>query len=153
MNGPHLNHAFSFGNFKYSFGNQNIHITLERRVLIYHLDYSLQLSDIFILQKAEMEEMTEEDLKRLRAEVSVCFIFVVPTDKKPRKTFEITPLCAPKYSIVPGVGGFPDFFWIGIPIFMLLRSPCKNFKPYDNPFWCFNNGIKITRTRTRTRKD
>ena len=26
---------------------------------------------------------------------------------------------------------------IGILIFMLLRSPCKNLKPYDNPFWGF----------------
>ena len=26
------------------------------------------------------------------------------------------------------------FFLIGILIFMLLRSPCKDLKPYDNPF-------------------
>jgi hypothetical protein len=25
---------------------------------------------------------------------------------------------------------------------MLLRSPCKNLKPYDNPFWGFEKGIK-----------
>ena len=23
---------------------------------------------------------------------------------------------------------------------MLLRSPCKNLEPYDNPFWGFSNG-------------
>ena len=30
----------------------------------------------------------------------------------------------------------------GILIFMILRSPCKNVKPYNNPFWVFNNGGK-----------
>ena len=25
---------------------------------------------------------------------------------------------------------------------MLLWSPCKNLKPYDNPFWDLNNGGK-----------
>jgi hypothetical protein len=25
---------------------------------------------------------------------------------------------------------------------MLLRSPCKNLKPYDNPFLGFEKGIK-----------
>ena len=30
--------------------------------------------------------------------------------------------------------------FIGILIFMLLRSPCKNLKPYDNPFRDFSNG-------------
>jgi hypothetical protein len=33
--------------------------------------------------------------------------------------------------------GGPQLFWIGILIFMLLRSPCKNLEPYDNPFWGF----------------
>jgi hypothetical protein len=36
-----------------------------------------------------------------------------------------------------GGWGVPKFFFIGILIFMLLRSPCKNLKPYDNPFWGF----------------
>ena len=34
-------------------------------------------------------------------------------------------------------------FLIWILIFMLLRSPCKDLKPYDNPFWDFSNGGKI----------
>ena len=32
-----------------------------------------------------------------------------------------------------GGRGGPRFFFIGILIFMLLRSPCKNLKTYDNP--------------------
>jgi hypothetical protein len=28
-------------------------------------------------------------------------------------------------------------FFIGILLFLLLRSPCKNVKPYDNPFCGF----------------
>ena len=33
-----------------------------------------------------------------------------PKFRNPWTTFENTPLCAPKYSIVHGVGGVPDFF-------------------------------------------
>jgi hypothetical protein len=34
-----------------------------------------------------------------------------------------------------------NFFCLfSILIFIVLRSPCKKFKPYDNPFWDFNNG-------------
>jgi hypothetical protein len=36
---------------------------------------------------------------------------------------------------VQGVGGFPDLFLVGILIFLLLRSPCKISRPYDNSFW------------------
>jgi hypothetical protein len=32
--------------------------------------------------------------------------------------------------------------FIGILIFLLLRSPCKNLEPYDNPFWGFSNSGK-----------
>jgi hypothetical protein len=40
-----------------------------------------------------------------------------------------------------GDEGSPQLFlFIGILIFMLLRSPCKNLKPYKIPFWDFNNG-------------
>ena len=31
--------------------------------------------------------------------------------------------------------GVPTFFFNGILIFLLVRSPCKISKPYDNPFW------------------
>ena len=40
-----------------------------------------------------------------------------------------------------GRGGL-DFFFIGILIFMLLRSPCKISKHYDNPFWERSNNRK-----------
>ena len=32
------------------------------------------------------------------------------------------------------------FLLIGIPIFVLLRIPCKVSEPYDNPLWDFSNG-------------
>jgi hypothetical protein len=32
-------------------------------------------------------------------------------------------------------GGPHIFLWVGILIFLLLRSPFKIEKPYDNPFW------------------
>ena len=32
-----------------------------------------------------------------------------------------------------GVGGVPDFVWIGILIFVLLRSLCKIVEPYSSP--------------------
>ena len=42
---------------------------------------------------------------------SLYFCYIGPHAKfrKPRTTFEITPLCAPKYSIVQGLGGSPIF--------------------------------------------
>jgi hypothetical protein len=36
-----------------------------------------------------------------------------------------------------GRGGPRNFFLIGILIFMILRGPCKNLKPYENPFCGF----------------
>ena len=39
-------------------------------------------------------------------------------------------------------GPRPFLLLIGILIFMLLRSPCKNLKPYDYTFWDFSNGGK-----------
>ena len=36
-----------------------------------------------------------------------------------------------------GRGGPQNDFFIGILLFLLLRSPCKNVKPYDNPFCGF----------------
>jgi hypothetical protein len=53
-----------------------------------------------------------------------------------KKKLNLPPL-SPKYVIVQGVGGVPDFFFIGILIFMLHRSPCTRLKPYDEPFWGF----------------
>jgi hypothetical protein len=31
-------------------------------------------------------------------------------------------------------------FFIGILIFLLLRSPCRISEPYDNPFWEKSDG-------------
>jgi hypothetical protein len=64
----------------------------------------------------------------------------MPSFGNPRTTFEITPLCASKYSIVRGVGGFLNCFldWN----WKYNRSPCKISEPYDNPFWDFSNGGK-----------
>jgi hypothetical protein len=39
-----------------------------------------------------------------------------------------------------GLQNGQKIFFIGILLFLLLRSPCKNLEPYDNPFWGFNNG-------------
>jgi hypothetical protein len=52
-----------------------------------------------------------------------------------------------------GLVGVPDFLLllIGILIFMLLRSPCEKLKPYDNPFWDFNNSGN-TRKRRKVEK-
>jgi hypothetical protein len=42
--------------------------------------------------------------------------------------------------ILGGRGGPRNIFFIGILLSLLLRSPCKNLEPYDNPFWGFSNG-------------
>jgi hypothetical protein len=36
---------------------------------------------------------------------------------------------------------------MGILIFLLLRSPCKKLKPYNNPFWGFEQGYQEKRRR------
>ena len=48
----------------------------------------------------------------------------------PRMNFENTPT---KSVIVGWVGGFPDFFWIGIILSLLLRSPCTISEAYEKP--------------------
>jgi hypothetical protein len=35
---------------------------------------------------------------------------------------------------------------------MLLRSPCKNLKPYNNPLWGFNNGGGKKRREKKKKK-
>ena len=70
-----------------------------------------------------------------------------PEFQNPRTTFENNPLCPPKYSIVRGVGRVPDFFLVGILIFLLLRSPCKISKPYENPFWEKSNPRRFPEER------
>ena len=39
-------------------------------------------------------------------------------------------------------GGGLNIFFLPEFLFILVRSPCKNLKPYDNPFWEFSNGGK-----------
>ena len=54
--------------------------------------------------------------------------------------FSNLPLFSRKiYHSEGGRGGPQLFFLTGILIFILLRSPCKNSKPYDKPFWDFSN--------------
>ena len=52
------------------------------------------------------------------------------------------PPLSPQICHSAGGRGGPRFFFIGILIFLLVRSLCKNLKPYDNPFWDFSNGGK-----------
>ena len=40
----------------------------------------------------------------------------------------------------PSGGGGPNFIFLPEFLFILVRSPCKNLKPYDNPFCEFSNG-------------
>ena len=48
------------------------------------------------------------------------------------------PPLSPQICGSAGGRGGPRLFWlIGILIFLLLMSPCKNLKAYDNPFWSF----------------
>jgi hypothetical protein len=49
--------------------------------------------------------------------------------------FEISPVSAQKLHSMGGREGPRILFGVGILIFVLLRSPCKIAKPYDNPFW------------------
>ena len=49
--------------------------------------------------------------------------------------------CPPQIVFFRGLGGGPqNIFFIGIFIFLWLRSPCKNLKSYDTPLCHFSNG-------------
>ena len=50
---------------------------------------------------------------------------------------KLPPFFAQKCHSAGGRGGPPNCFLIRILIFLLLGSPCKNLKPYDNPFLGF----------------
>jgi hypothetical protein len=58
-----------------------------------------------------------------------------PTFWNPRTTFQNTPLSVQKCHSAGGKGGPWILLWIGILIFVLLRSPFNISEPYDNPFW------------------
>ena len=68
-----------------------------------------------------------------------------PTHKKAYAKIQnpksITPPCSPQKRILQGVGGSPNFFVVGILLFLLLRSLCQISKPYDNPFWEKSNSV------------
>jgi hypothetical protein len=55
-----------------------------------------------------------------------------------------------KIGLFRGVGGVPEIiFFIEILLFLLLRSPCKKLKPYDNPFWGFEQGYQEINNKKR----
>ena len=49
--------------------------------------------------------------------------------------FKIPPFSAQKSHSARGRGVPKILFWVGILIVLLLRSPCKIAKPYNNHFW------------------
>ena len=62
------------------------------------------------------------------------------------------PPLSPQICDSAGGRGVPNlFFLIGILIFMLLRSPCTNLKPYDNPFWDFSNSGEKSKNKSKKR--
>jgi X-X-X-Leu-X-X-Gly heptad repeat protein len=42
----------------------------------------------------------------------------------------------------PGGGG-PNFIFFPEFLLFLFRSPCKNLKSYNNPFWCFEQRYRF----------
>jgi hypothetical protein len=53
-----------------------------------------------------------------------------------------------KIGLFGGEEGVPEIVClIGILIFFLLRSPCKKLKPYDNPFWGFEQRYEEKRRK------
>jgi hypothetical protein len=48
----------------------------------------------------------------------------------------------------PGGGG-PNFIFLPEFLFILVRSPCKHLKSYNNPSWDFNNGGKKKKKKGR----
>jgi hypothetical protein len=67
------------------------------------------------------------------------------------KTVKISPFSGQNRVILGGRGGPRNFFLIGILLFLLLRSPCKNLEPYDNPFLGFSYGGNNKKKRRRKR--
>ena len=51
----------------------------------------------------------------------------------PRTTFENTPVCAPKYSIVQGVGWFPKIFFDFTPNIFVSLKPMQDFGTLQQP--------------------
>jgi hypothetical protein len=66
--------------------------------------------------------------------------FPAPVSAEWPSAFKTVPFSGQNRVILGGRGGHPNFFFIGILLFLLLRSPCKNLEPYDNPFGGFSNG-------------
>jgi hypothetical protein len=52
------------------------------------------------------------------------------------------------------LGGFLvwNFFLVVILIVLGVRSPCKISEPFDNPVWCFSNGVKKKKKKERRLK-
>jgi hypothetical protein len=75
-----------------------------------------------------------------------------PAHVSAESLFEISPFSGQNRVILGGRGGPQNIFFIGNLLFLLLRSPCKNLKPYDMPLWGFSNGGKKTRRKEKKKK-
>jgi hypothetical protein len=51
----------------------------------------------------------------------------------------------------PGSWG-PNFIFLPEFLFILVRSPGKSLKPYDNPFWDFDNGGNKKKEKWKNKK-
>ena len=69
--------------------------------------------------------------------------FFLQKIQKPKKTLKSPP---------GGQGGGGVKFFFTQIFIIFFRSPCKNLKPYDNPFWDFNNGGRKKEKRRREKK-
>ena len=74
-----------------------------------------------------------------------CFCKISDFYNKPLwDNFEISPLSTLTCSFFGGLGGSPNlFFFFGILMFLLLRSPCKISKLYDKPLCRHNKSPHI----------
>ena len=72
-----------------------------------------------------------------------------PYHKLSQDISEISPFSGQNRVNQEGQGGPRIFFLMGIFLFLLLGSPCKNLKTYDNPFWYFEQVVWKERERER----
>ena len=56
-----------------------------------------------------------------------------------------TPLTPQIYDSAGGMGGPRIIFLVAILLFLLVRSPCKIWEPYNKPIWGFSYGMKRER--------
>jgi hypothetical protein len=46
-----------------------------------------------------------------------------------------------------------EFYFLPEFLFIIVRRPCKNLKPYDNPFWGFEQRYQEQQEIKKSRKD